>query len=62
MTTTSSPRPNTPPYDTERPVPRWAVRTARAIPFVLLPHCLWRLPFAFGFDMGMIDPNAAAPV
>ncbi|MFI7007554.1 hypothetical protein [Streptomyces sp. NPDC050145] len=37
---------------TERPVPRWAERVAHLIPLVLLPQCLWRLPFAFGFDMG----------
>ncbi|MEW2526512.1 hypothetical protein [Streptomyces sp. NPDC047071] len=34
------------------PVPRWAERVAHLIPLVLLPQCLWRLPFAFGFDMG----------
>ncbi|KAA2264305.1 hypothetical protein F0L68_07745 [Solihabitans fulvus] len=45
---------------TERPVPRWAVVTARAIPFVVLPQSLWRLPFAFGFTMGMVEPNAPA--
>ncbi|NEC65165.1 hypothetical protein [Streptomyces sp. SID9727] len=39
---------------TERPVPPWALRLARALPFVVLPHCLWRLPFAFGFTMGMV--------
>jgi hypothetical protein len=43
--------------DTERPVPRWAVITAHAIFWVLLPQCLWRLPFAVDFRMGMIDPN-----
>ncbi|MEV0445016.1 hypothetical protein AB0I84_09610 [Streptomyces spectabilis] len=37
---------------TERPVPRWAERVAHAIPLVLLAQCVWRLPFAFGFDMG----------
>lgn len=37
---------------TGRPVPRWAERVAHAIPLVLLPQCLWRLPFAFGYDMG----------
>ncbi|MFE2309758.1 hypothetical protein [Streptomyces sp. NPDC059411] len=47
-------------HDTERPAPRWAVATAHAVPLVLLPQCLWRLPFAFDFDMGMIDPNAPA--
>ncbi|MFD8983077.1 hypothetical protein [Streptomyces sp. NPDC059564] len=53
-------RPTATSYDTERSVPRWAVITARAIPWVLLPQCLWRLPFAFDFDMGLIDPNAPA--
>ncbi|MFI6977571.1 hypothetical protein ACIBSV_03170 [Embleya sp. NPDC050154] len=43
------------PADTERPVPRWAVRIAYAIPWVLLPQCLWRLPFGLGFEMGMLD-------
>ncbi|MFI1970219.1 hypothetical protein [Streptomyces cinnamoneus] len=48
------------PVETERPVPRWAMVTARAIPLVLLPQCLWRLPFAFHFQMGMAhDPDAA---
>lgn len=45
---------------TERPVPAWALRLAKALPFVVLPHCLWRLPFAFGFTMGMVDPGAGA--
>ncbi|MFF2043650.1 hypothetical protein ACFVVX_24850 [Kitasatospora sp. NPDC058170] len=43
---------------TERPVPRWALRLARSLPFVVLPHCLWRLPFAFDFTMGTVDPAA----
>ncbi|MFI0354598.1 hypothetical protein [Actinomadura sp. 9N407] len=38
--------------DTERPVPRWVMRLAYAMPLLLLPSCLWRLPFAFHFDMG----------
>ncbi|MFC4909589.1 hypothetical protein [Actinomadura gamaensis] len=41
--------------DTERPAPRWAMRTAYALPLLLLPSCLWRLPFAFGFEMGQVD-------
>jgi hypothetical protein len=49
---------NIPVGDTERPVPRWALRLAKALPFVVLPHCLWRLPFAFDFRMGTVDPNA----
>ncbi|MFF4603630.1 hypothetical protein ACFY12_12935 [Streptomyces sp. NPDC001339] len=59
MTALNGQRPATASHDTERPVPRWAVVTAHAIPFVLLPHCLWRLPFAFNFTMGTIDPNAS---
>ncbi|KUL37505.1 hypothetical protein ADL22_21345 [Streptomyces sp. NRRL F-4489] len=50
--------PSKPATDTERPVPRWATNTARAIPLLLLPWCLWRLPFAFGFRMGAVDPQA----
>lgn len=46
--------------DTERPVPVWALRLAKVLPFVVLPHCLWRLPFAVDFHMGMIDPAAPA--
>ncbi|MEU0315410.1 hypothetical protein [Nocardioides sp. NPDC006273] len=38
--------------DTERPVPRWIMRLAYAMPLLLLPACLWRLPFAFHFEMG----------
>ncbi|MFJ9844686.1 hypothetical protein ACIRYZ_30415 [Kitasatospora sp. NPDC101155] len=53
---------NIPVGDTERPVPRWALRLAKALPFVLLPHCLWRLPFAFDFRMGTVDPNAGSYV
>lgn len=37
---------------------RWAVRCAHAVPWLLAASALWRLPFAFGFDMGMIDPDA----
>ncbi|MFJ4105371.1 hypothetical protein [Amycolatopsis japonica] len=40
--------------DTERPVPRWAMRLAYALPWLLLPSCLWRLPFAVHFEMGQI--------
>ncbi|MGW1179349.1 hypothetical protein ACWD4P_37175 [Kitasatospora sp. NPDC002543] len=49
---------NIPVGDTERPVPRWALRLAKALPFIVLPHCLWRLPFAFDFRMGTVDPAA----
>ncbi|MGN9789305.1 hypothetical protein ACTMTF_48495 [Nonomuraea sp. ZG12] len=41
--------------DTERPAPRWALRLAYALPLLLLPSCLWRLPFAFHFEMGQIN-------
>ncbi|MEU5160975.1 hypothetical protein AB0G74_15390 [Streptomyces sp. NPDC020875] len=41
--------------DTEHPVPRWAVRLAYALPLLLLPSCLWRLPFAAHFAMGQIQ-------
>ncbi|KWT58543.1 hypothetical protein ADL21_28410 [Streptomyces albus subsp. albus] len=58
MTTISPESCVTPPHGTERPVPRWADITAHAIPLLLLPQCLWRLPFAFDFRMGLIDPNA----
>ncbi|ONF64769.1 hypothetical protein [Amycolatopsis keratiniphila] len=40
--------------DTERPVPRWAMRLAYALPWLLLPSCLWRLPFAVHFEMGQV--------
>jgi hypothetical protein len=41
--------------DTERPAPRWAVRLAYALPLLLLPSCLWRLPFALHFEMGQVQ-------
>ncbi|THA28175.1 hypothetical protein [Streptomyces sp. A1547] len=57
--TTIKPEPCAPiPQGTEHPVPRWADITAHAIPLLLLPQCLWRLPYAFDFNMGLIDPNA----
>lgn len=40
--------------DTERPVRRWVIRLAYAMPLLLLPSCLWRLPFAVHFEMGQI--------
>ncbi|MFG3283395.1 hypothetical protein [Streptomyces sp. NPDC048111] len=40
--------------DTERPVPRWAMRLAYTLPLLLLPSCLWRLPFALHFAMGQV--------
>jgi hypothetical protein len=53
MTVLDQPRPTTTAPGTERPVPRWASVIAHAIPLLLLPQCLWRLPFAFGFEMGL---------
>ncbi|WP_233290418.1 hypothetical protein [Kitasatospora sp. MBT66] len=47
---------------TERPVPVWALRTARALPLLALPVCLWRLPFGFGFQMGMDMPREDLPL
>ncbi|MEU7331958.1 hypothetical protein [Streptomyces parvus] len=41
--------------DTERAVPRWATRLAHALPLLLLPACLWRLPFALHFEMGQVQ-------
>jgi hypothetical protein len=40
--------------DTARPVPRWALRAAYLLPLTLLPVGVWRLPFAFGFEMGQV--------
>ncbi|YCK37378.1 hypothetical protein ACNF49_25990 [Actinomadura sp. ATCC 39365] len=40
--------------DTERHVPRWALRAAYALPLLVLPSCLWRLPFVLDFEMGQI--------
>lgn len=50
--TTLHPTPRT--GGTARPVPDWAVRCARLIPLVVLPSCLWRLPFAFQYEMGQV--------
>ncbi|MFE6274410.1 hypothetical protein ACFVQ9_37130 [Streptomyces goshikiensis] len=60
MTAIDGPRPTTTAHGTERPVPPWASLTARAIPLLLLPQCLWRLPFAFGFEMGL-EAEGAMP-
>ncbi|MEV4926454.1 hypothetical protein [Streptomyces roseoverticillatus] len=44
---------------TERPVPLWADRTARLLPLLGLPVCLWRLPIGFDFMMGMdMEPES----
>ncbi|MEU6786088.1 hypothetical protein ABZ912_43445 [Nonomuraea angiospora] len=48
--------------DTEQPVPRWALRVAYALPWLLLPSCLWRLPFAFHFDMGQLNDAPVSPL
>ncbi|MEV4182677.1 hypothetical protein AB0J28_14690 [Streptosporangium canum] len=48
--------------DTEQPVPRWALRAAYALPWLLLPSCLWRLPFAFHFDMGQLNDAPVSPL
>ncbi|MFE6780362.1 hypothetical protein [Streptomyces sp. NPDC057702] len=55
--------PHTPPpvSDTARPTPRWAVRLAYALPLLLLPSCLWRLPFAWHFEMGQIQEGGMPP-
>lgn len=47
--------------DTERPVPRWAMRLAYALPLLLLPACLWRLPFALHFTMGQEPQEGGLP-
>ncbi|MFC9030846.1 hypothetical protein ACOZFM_19625 [Streptomyces arboris] len=47
--------------DTERPVPRWATRLAYALPLLLLPACLWRLPFAVHFTMGQEAQEGGLP-
>ncbi|MFG2717926.1 hypothetical protein ACGFW5_06420 [Streptomyces sp. NPDC048416] len=54
---------HTPPpvSDTERPVPRWAMRLAYALPLLLLPSCLWRLPFAAHFAMGQAHDGGMPP-
>ncbi|MFB7380724.1 hypothetical protein ACFC6U_19710 [Kitasatospora purpeofusca] len=56
-TTMSATTPSATNPTTERPVPVWALRTARALPLLALPVCLWRLPFGFGFRMGMDMPR-----
>ncbi|MFC9970561.1 hypothetical protein ACFVH6_06620 [Spirillospora sp. NPDC127200] len=47
--------------DTERPVGRGMLRLAYAMPLLLLPSCLWRLPFAVHFDMGQRHDGAGMP-
>ncbi|MGW6917499.1 hypothetical protein ACWGB8_27250 [Kitasatospora sp. NPDC054939] len=47
---------------TRTPAPRWATATARAIPWLGLPVCLWRLPIGFGSTMGMDLPPIAQPL
>ncbi len=48
--------------DTEQPVPRWAMRLAYALPWLLLPSCLWRLPFAVHFEMGQLHDRGMPPL
>jgi hypothetical protein len=62
MTAIDSLRPTTTAHGTEQPVPRWASITAHAIPLLLLPQCLWRLPFAFGFEMGLDVDEVIPPL
>ena len=35
---------------------------AHAVPLLMLPSSVWRFPVAFGFDMGMVDPEAGPRV
>lgn len=37
-------------------MPLWAERTARLIPLIGLPVCLWRLPIGFDYMMGIDGP------
>jgi hypothetical protein len=43
-----------------RPAPRWAVAAAHLVALTTLPAALWRLPLAFGFSMGALEPSGAA--
>ncbi|MFD3613059.1 hypothetical protein ACFWXA_34325 [Streptomyces atroolivaceus] len=43
----------------QRSVPAWAERVAHAIPLVVLPVGIWRLPIGFGYGMGG-EPMPAA--
>ncbi|GAA0419638.1 hypothetical protein [Streptomyces luteireticuli] len=49
------------PSPTERPVPGWALRLARAMPLLALPVCLWRLPYAFNYTMGWREQTDNSP-
>ncbi|MFF2025625.1 hypothetical protein ACFVW2_27975 [Streptomyces sp. NPDC058171] len=60
MTALTGSHPTTTAHGTRCPVPPWASALAHAIPLLLLPQCLWRLPFAFGFEMGM-DGEGSMP-
>ncbi len=42
-------------------MPRWATRLAYALPLLLLPSCLWRLPFALHFEMGQVQELPMPP-
>ncbi|WP_062214237.1 hypothetical protein [Streptomyces sp. NBRC 109706] len=53
MTTTNAPGPGPGTAGPARPpVPAWAERVAHAIPLVVLPVGVWRLPIGFGHGMG----------
>ncbi|MGW0928072.1 hypothetical protein [Streptomyces sp. NPDC002644] len=53
MTTTRHSHPDSEATDPARhSVPAWAERVAHAIPLVVLPIGIWRLPMGFGYGMG----------
>jgi hypothetical protein len=39
-------------------VPGWARRLSPLVPLLVIPSSVWRVPVAFGADMGMVDPDA----
>ncbi|MER5478684.1 hypothetical protein ABT026_17185 [Streptomyces sp. NPDC002734] len=53
MTTTRHSRPDSEATGpAQHSVPAWAERVAHAIPLVVLPVGIWRLPIGFGYGMG----------
>ncbi|WP_223167146.1 hypothetical protein [Nonomuraea sp. SYSU D8015] len=40
---------------TRRPVPRWAVGVAHAVPLLVLPSSLWRIGLAVGLPLGYTE-------
>ncbi|MGW7078757.1 hypothetical protein [Streptomyces sp. NPDC054866] len=58
MTTTYAAHDGTAATETRHRVPVWAEWIAHAIPLVVLPVCIWRLPIGFGYGMGgeRLDP------